>query len=125
MALWSSTSRIHCASRAHVRDYLDVAWRWIEAAHAADPQAVYPLITWNCLPKSGASLAHGHMQVALGRDMTYTRVESWWHAAIAHHAASGRNYFDDLVLIHHALKLSLPERAGIARFAHLTPLRNR
>ncbi|MDQ2999448.1 MAG: hypothetical protein M3R61_20635, partial [Chloroflexota bacterium] len=46
---------------AQLHDYLDVALRWLAAAHTRDPQAIYPIITWNCLPKSGATLMHGHM----------------------------------------------------------------
>lgn len=105
--------------REHVADYLDVALRWIAAAHQQDPLAVYPMITWNCLPRSGATIAHGHMQMSLARGMHYSRPECWRRAAVAYGDVEG--YFNDLVAIHTALDLALP----VGRvFVHLTPLRN-
>ena len=111
--------------QAQVRDYLDVAFRWIAAAHAYDQQAVYPVVTWNCLPKSGATLMHGHMQIALTRGMHYGRVESWRRAAETYRAQTGAGYVDDLFAIHQALGLAIPGAGALRVFAHLTPLRNR
>jgi hypothetical protein len=106
-------------------DYLDVALRWIQAAHAADPGATYPMITWNCLPKSGATIVHGHMQVSLARGMHYGRPELWRLAAERYRGAFGASYFDDLAALHRALGLALHDAPGLRSFAHLTPLRNR
>jgi hypothetical protein len=108
-----------------LRDYLDTAMRWLAAAHAQDSRAIYPLIFWNCLPKSGASQMHGHMQLALARGMHYARVELWRRAADSYRAEHGAGYFDDLFAIHQALGLATPQQPGTRAFAHLTPLRNR
>jgi hypothetical protein len=109
---------------AQLADYLGTALRWIAAAHALDPQATYPIVTWNCLPRSGATIVHGHMQVALAHGMAYARAELWRRAAEAYRAATDRDYFGDLYALHDALGLALP--SGATRtFAHLTPLRNR
>jgi hypothetical protein len=110
--------------QARLRDYLGTALRWIAAAHAHDAQAIYPLIFWNCLPKSGATIMHGHMQLALARGWPYIRVEAWRRAAQAYRAESGASYFDDLFAIHQALGLDIPH-PDVRAFAHLTPLRNR
>jgi hypothetical protein len=110
---------------AQLHDYLDVALRWLAAAHARDPQAIYPIITWNCLPKSGATLMHGHMQIALTRGMHYTHVERWRRAAETYRDRGGAGYFDDLFAIHAELELAIPLGAGVRAFAHLTPARNR
>lgn len=110
--------------RAELRDYLDVARRWLEAAHAHEPQAQHPIVMWNCLPKSGATIMHGHMQILLAR-LPFARAELWRRAAAAYHAHSGRAYLDDLAAVHRALGLGLPAAPGLAAFAHLTPLRNR
>ena len=110
---------------AQLRDYLDVALRWLVAAHAHDPLATYPIITWNCLPKSGATLMHGHMQIALTRGMHYTHIERWRRAAEAYHARTGAGYFDALYGLHDALGLSIPCGNETRAFAHLTPVRNR
>jgi hypothetical protein len=104
--------------------YLDTAWRWVAAAHARDPEAIYPLIVWNCLPKSGATQMHGHMQLLLGRDMPYARAELWRRAAQLYRAEQGAGYFDDLFAIHQALGLALGYKQTRA-FVHLTPLRSR
>jgi hypothetical protein len=106
-----------------LRDYLDIAWRWIIAANARDSEAIYPLITWNCLPKSGATQMHGHMQVFLGRGMHYVRAELWRRAAQSYRADDGAGYFGDLFGIHQALGLALP--CAMRAFVHLTPLRSR
>jgi hypothetical protein len=108
---------------AQLRDYLDVALRWLTAAHACDPQAIYPIITWNCLPKSGATLMHGHMQIALTRGMHYTHIERWRRAAEGYRA--GTSYLDDLFALHAELGLAIPCGAETRIFAHLTPVRNR
>jgi hypothetical protein len=110
---------------AQVHDYLDVALGWIAAAHAHDPQAIYPIITWNCLPKSGATIMHGHMQVALARGMHYAYVERWRRAAELYRASTGASYYEDLFAVHQALGLSVPQAGATRSFAHLTPARNR
>jgi hypothetical protein len=129
-------------SRAHLADYLDVALRWIETAHHHDPQALYPVITWNCLPKSGASIVHGHMQIALARGLPYSRPEVWRRAAesyervapaageaglVGHSQAHSmlRGYFVDLFAVHQTLGLALHDGSTIRSFSHLSPLRNR
>ena len=110
---------------AQLHDYLAVALRWLATAHAHDPLSIYPIITWNCLPKSGATLMHGHMQVALTRGMHYTHIERWRRAAEEYGARTSRSYFDDLFGLHADLELAIPCGAGVRAFAHLTPARNR
>lgn len=110
---------------AHVIDYVETAGRWLLTAHAHDPEARYPIITWNCLPKSGATLMHGHMQIALARGSHYARVELWRRAAAVYHAHHAGIYFDDLAVVHAALGLTVLQRHDVQAFAHLTPLRNR
>lgn len=111
--------------RAQLRDYLDVAGRWFAAAHALDPAACYPLIAWNCLPKSGATITHGHMQLLLARGMPYPRVECWRRVAERYQAEAGAPYLDDLYAVHAGLGLAVPAARGTRACTHLTPLRNR
>jgi hypothetical protein len=110
--------------QAQLSDYLDTAWRWIATAHTHDPEAIYPLIVWNCLPKSGATQMHGHMQIFLGRGLPYARAELWRRAARIYRAEYGAGYFDELFAVHQALGLALPHDDQRA-FVHLTPLRSR
>lgn len=110
-------------NRDQVADYLEVALRWLEAAHWRDPQAIYPMIAWNCLPRSGATIVHGHMQMSLARDMHYTRPELWRRAALQYGEVA--RYFADLVAAHADLDLLIADTSAGRLFAHLTPLRNR
>ncbi|GAB4114712.1 MAG: hypothetical protein Fur005_18500 [Roseiflexaceae bacterium] len=112
---------------AQISDYLDVALRWIRAAQEHDPLARYPLITWNCLPKSGATIVHSHWQIAIARSMAYSRVELWRRAATHYHAETGRWYFADFAQLHQALGLLLDLKGlkGLHGLIHLTPLRSR
>jgi hypothetical protein len=112
-------------SRAQLRDYFEVAARWLAAAHAHAPRAAYPLIGWNCLPKSGATIMHGHMHLTLAEGIHYARIEAWRRAAEEYRARYGANYFDDLYTLHAALGLALPAPAGVRAFVSITPLRNR
>jgi len=107
-----------------VHDYIDTAMRWAQRAHNADREAKYFFLLWNCLWKGGASVVHGHMQIALGRGMHYARVEHWRRQALLYRLAHGRNYFDDLYRVHERLGLGV--RLGETRvLAYLTPVKER
>jgi hypothetical protein len=114
---------------AQVNDYLEVALRWLQQAHSIDPAARYPLIIWNCLPRSGASIVHGHMQMALAREQHYSQIEHWRRAAVAYGAAHTtpgcKRYFDDLLAVHSDLGLLCYHQNGVQAVASLTPTRNR
>lgn len=105
-------------------DYLDVAWYWAELAHREDPQARYYLMMWNCLPRAAASVAHGHLQMLLTRDVHYPKVEAWRRAAETYWQAYGYNYFGDLFEVHVDLGLAF-ESEGAKVMASLTPIGER
>ncbi len=109
--------------RNQFADYLEVALHWLETAHRHDPQAIYPMITWNCLPRSGATIAHGHLQMSLARGMHYTRPELWRRAALQYGEVA--RYFSDLIDVHAHLDLLIADTPAGHVFVHLTPLRNR
>ncbi|MGC8873426.1 MAG: hypothetical protein ACP5SI_03135 [Chloroflexia bacterium] len=111
-------------SREAIADYLRTGRRWAEAAHAADPEAVYYFFMWNCLWKSGASILHGHAQTTLSRGMPYPRVEALRQAALRYKTAYGRDYFADLLRAHRALGLSRAFGRAQA-FAYLTPIKEK
>jgi hypothetical protein len=107
-----------------VVDYLDVADRWWEAAHAADREAIYPLFMWNCLWKAGASIQHGHAQMSLTKGMHYGRVEHLRRSAHQYREAFGRDYFDDLFATHRDLGLAI-ERDGVRVISNLVPIKEK
>ncbi len=109
-------------TRELVHDYLDVGWRWAQAAHQRDAEARYYLFVWNCLWRAGSSLPHGHAQVLLARDAPYARLEALRRAAEAYRRQHGADYFDDLYRVHAALGCAF-EKQGVRVLAHLTPVK--
>lgn len=107
-----------------VVDYLDVARRWWEAAHAADAAAIYPLFMWNCLWKAGASIQHGHAQMSLTTGMHYAKVEHLRRSALAYRAAHGQDYFADLFAAHRDLGLAT-EHEGARILVNLAPIKEK
>jgi hypothetical protein len=111
-------------SQDQLSDYLDVAWQWAELAHREDAQARYYLVVWNCLPRAGASSVHGHLQMLLGRDMHYPKVEAWRRSAETYRQTYAQDYFADLFEIHADLGLGFASQ-GVRVMASLTPIRER
>jgi hypothetical protein len=111
-------------SEEQVSDAFETAWRWVEEAHRSRPASVYPFIMWNCLPRSGASIVHAHMQTALTEGLAYARVELWRRAAAAYRGREGRDYFQDFYAAHLALGLAA-EPGPIRWLAHLTPVKEK
>ena len=108
----------------HFDDMMDVARRWLEAAHRADPQARYPFFLWNCLWRAGATLIHTHSQVMLGRGQHYAKVEALRRAALTYKKEHGSDYFQDLYRVHDALGLAF-SRDDCHLLAHLTPIKEK
>jgi hypothetical protein len=105
-------------------DYLDAAWEWAELAHQEDSEARFYLVLWNCLARAGASVAHGHLQMALTRDVHYPKIESWRRAAEIYREMYDQDYFDDLFEIHADLGLGFIQD-GVRLMASLTPVKER
>jgi hypothetical protein len=103
-----------------VQDAIDVSKRWFAECHAIDDEAVYPLVMWNCLWKSGASIPHGHMQVSLTRGMHYGQIERQRRVADGYRREHGGNYHDDVFAVHEALGLGFYHK-GVRVLASLTP----
>jgi hypothetical protein len=111
-------------SEEGVRDHLEVGSRWAQEALKADPEAKYYFFMWNALWKSGASIIHGHAQVACTRDMHYAGVERLRRAAQGYRQQYGSDYFADLVEIHRQLGLVVDYGGGTI-LAHLTPTKEK
>jgi len=107
-----------------VRDHLSTARRWAEHALEADPAARYYFLLWNCLWRAGGSIVHGHMQMTATRGMHYPKIELLRRQALAYDARHGRDYFDDLWLVHESLGLGA-EIDGVRVIASLVPIKER
>ncbi len=111
-------------TREKVIDYLDTGWKWAQEAHRFDPSAKYYFFLWNSLKKAGASLAHGHAQVILGRGSHYAKIEALRHAALRYKGEFDSDYFDDLYRVHADLGLALGKN-GTRVIACLTPIKEK
>ena len=105
-----------------IRDRLVTSRRWALAANDEDPSAKYYFMIWNCLWRAGGSIVHGHTQMTVTRGMHYPRVEMLRRRALEYDAQYGRDYFDDLWLVHDGLGLG-HERDGARVFASLAPIK--
>jgi len=111
-------------TRESLAGHLDLARQWMERAYHSDSSAMYPYVLWNCLWQAGGSLIHGHLQVAMARDMHYVKIERLRHDAENYRREHDVNYFDDLLATHHSLGLS-HKVGGSHLLAHLTPARDK
>ena len=107
-----------------IRDRLLSSRRWALAANEEDPSAKYYFMIWNCLWRAGGSIVHGHTQMTVTRGMHYPRVEMLRRRSLEYDERYGRDYFDDLWLVHDALGLG-HERDGARVFASLAPIKER
>jgi len=105
-----------------IRDRLLTARRWALAANEEDPSSKYYFLIWNCLWRAGGSIVHGHMQMTTTRGMHYPRVEMLRRRSLEYDEQYGRDYFDDLWLVHDSLGLG-HERGGARIFASLAPIK--
>ena len=111
---------------ALLADLLAVAGEWATRAHEDDDAARYFFLLWNCLPRAGASLIHGHAQMALSTVMAQARVELWRAAAARYAAETGGDYFADLAAIYQGLGLAVTTGdPSVTMLASLTPAKER
>ena len=108
-----------------VAEMLHVGREWAERSRADDPDAANYLLIWNCGPRAGGSVVHGHAQVLLGRGNHYPQVERLRRDAAAYASATGGDYLVDLVACHRDLDLLIAEADGVAAFAALAPVKER
>jgi len=108
-----------------VVEMLHLGREWADRSRADDPPAVHYLLIWNCGPRAGGSVVHGHAQLLLGRGAPYPRLERLLRDATAYAAATGSDYVSDMVAAHRDLGLVASEADSVAVMAHLNPLKER
>jgi len=109
---------------AEVADLLATSRAWAEKVYAADPDARYFFLMWNCLWKAAASIIHGHAQMTVARKFHYAKVERLRRDALDYRKAHKTNYFDDLVRVHDALGLAV-RWGAVTALAHLVPVKEK
>jgi hypothetical protein len=108
-----------------VVEMLRIGREWAERSRETDPDAVNYLLIWNCGPRAGGSVVHGHAQMLLGRGAHYPQVERLRRDAASYAAATGADYFPDLVACHRDLGLVISEADGVTVLSSLTPVKER
>lgn len=111
-------------SRRRVRDYFHVARRWYKRAHKESKAAVYPLYTWNCLWRAGASIIHAHCHLVLAEHQAYAKVEELRRLSLEYQEKYQSNYFDDIFNIHKKMGLGF-ERGDIKLLTKITPIKEK
>ena len=105
-------------------DYIDTAFKWFKEVHYEDTNYKYPFFVWNCLPRAGASIIHGHAQILMTRDRPYARIETFKMASEDYKKETKQDYLNDLYTIHKSLGLS-HETEGVKLFANITPIKEK
>jgi len=88
-----------------IHDYFETANSYFKKANEYDKSFVYPFFMWNCLWKAGASIIHGHAQVTVARDVTYSKIGLLRNRSLWYQEEYKANYFDDIFDIHSKLGL--------------------
>jgi len=88
-----------------IHDYFEVANEYFKKANEYDKSFVYPFFMWNCLWRAGASIIHGHAQVTVARDITYSRIGLLRSRSLWYQEEYKSNYFEDIFNVHRNLGL--------------------
>ena len=105
-------------------DYIDTAFKWFNKVYNKDKKYRFPFFVWNCLPRAGASIIHGHAQILMTRDRSYARVEILKKTCQDYKRETNRNYFNDLYTVHKSLGLS-HETDSVKVFTNITPVKEK
>ncbi|GFR87258.1 hypothetical protein ElyMa_006071600 [Elysia marginata] len=99
-------------------DLFGLVGSWLKKAHAYYPNAKFPSLIWDVLPKCGASQVHPHLHVMLDPERYHGQIEAWREGAEDYDRDHGNNYFTDMVNIYSALNLTVARGSAVA-FANL------
>lgn len=111
-------------TKEKVRDCFDVSKKWFKKAYESNNKAIYPFFTWNCLWKAGASVIHGHTQLALTEGSAYAKIEEFRHLTLRYQEEYRTNYFDDVYTIHKNIDLAF-RRGNVRTIVKITPLKEK
>ncbi|GFO06439.1 hypothetical protein PoB_003294400, partial [Plakobranchus ocellatus] len=104
-------------------DLFGLVKTWLKKAHKHYPEAHFPSLIWDVLPKCGASQVHPHLHVMFDPMRYHGQVENWRQGANAYYKDHGSNYFTDMVAIYSVLNLTVTHGSAVA-FASLAPKRD-
>ena len=111
-------------NQEELSDYLETSFKWFETVYNTDKNYKFPFFVWNCLPRAGASLVHGHSQILMTKDRSYARVESVKRASLEYKNDTKGDYLNDLYTVHKSLGLSY-QLGDVRLFASITPVKEK
>lgn len=86
-------------------DMYSLSERWFNEVNKREPEARYPELIWDAMPKSGASQVHTHLQVSIDEKGYYGGMRRWLDASHDYFVKNQRDFMHDFILIHKALGL--------------------
>lgn len=107
-----------------IHDYFEVANSYFKKANEHNKSFVYPFFMWNCLWKAGASITHGHAQVTVAKDVTYSKIGLLRSRSLWYQEEYKSNYFNDVFNVHHKLGLGFMVE-DVKVMAYLCPIKER
>ena len=92
-------------------DIFSICEEWFHCANESNTNAIYPMFSWNCKARAGASQNHGHAHLLLAENFHYGRYEYLQHCARNYNLANpNRNYFLDLIST--SMSMGLAKKIG-------------
>jgi hypothetical protein len=101
----------------------DISMRWLEKIKNMDKKAVYPLVLWNYLWKSGASIIHPHLQVVVSKKQ-FPLQKDFFNLISRYKKRYKKDYLEDLFRVHKNLGLGISYKK-IKIFPYLTPIKEK
>lgn len=104
-----------------LNDIFAICEEWFQCANESNNNAIFPMFSWNCKGRAGASQNHGHSHLLLAENFHYGRWEFLRNSARNYNRANpGQNYFRDLITSSNSMGLA--KNIGAATIlANFTP----
>lgn len=94
-------------SKEKLTDIFSICEEWFQCANDSNGNAIFPMFSWNCKGRAGASQNHGHAHLLLAENFHYGRYEYLQNVANNYNFAKpNRNYFLDLITTSKAMGLA-------------------
>lgn len=111
-------------TKGQVVDYIMTSEEVWRRQHLGNPNAIYPLLFWQCLGKAAASQVHGHLQVLMGEGRHFPDVQRLRKDAEAYKRDYGANFWMDYAYLHEKLGLMI-RKNGVVVMAHVAPIKEK
>jgi hypothetical protein len=101
----------------------DISMQWFDKTKNINKKAIYPLLLWNYLWKSGASIIHPHLQV-VASEKQFPKQKAFFNLISRYRKKYKREYIEDLFKVHKNVGLGISYKK-IEIFPYLTPIKEK